>query len=176
MSFWAERPKREKRLIIVFGVVVLLAGMKLMASGSEAPASPPPQAAPAPSEPVVTDTGDSPPAEQKAKKEKHPKGPGSNRDPFEPLIDVDALTAEESGTTSSGSSTKVIDVELVDVFEDNGNFVAVIDVDTERYRGKVGKTVGEQVEIMELDDHCGVFATGDDVFRLCVGQSVERSV
>jgi len=175
MSSWSQRSKRERILVYTFGAVALLAGARVMASGSGSEATTPEPAAGSalivtPSEPAVTE--DSAPTTypgNRAKKWKYEP----SRDPFKPLINVNG-TSTGSVQTPQEPAVNVLKIDLIDIFVDGSKMVAMVDVNEKRHRGAVGKTLGGEVEVVELSDRCGVFEQGGSRFGLCVGQSIER--
>lgn len=180
MSAWSQRTKRERILVYAFGAVALLAGVRVMASGSGSdPATDsalPTNTAPSITTPIQPDAdGDTKELGYPGKRAKTWKY-GPSRDPFEPLVSV---TAETAGTDPNSQSVAdlpdVLKVDLIDIFVDDKKMVAMVDVNEKRYRGGVGKVLGGEVEVLELSDRCGIFEQGGTRFALCVGQTIERT-
>jgi hypothetical protein len=126
------------------------------------------------------------------------------RDPFDPLIDVpgpdsssttidddsstttsadgSTTTTDPSGTTptSSGTTTTVGDspdgirVALLEVRQQNGVLVAVVEVDGDTSTVGVGDTFADDFKVVSLTSNGGVFTYGDSAFTLAVGQSIYK--
>ena len=104
------------------------------------------------------------------------------RDPFEPLIGSgggggDGATTTTSGggattTTTVGDSPDGIRVVLLEVREENGELVAVVEVDGETSTVGVGDTFATSFKVVSLTETGGVFTFGDSAFTLAVGQSI----
>ena len=176
MSVWSERTKREKRLVAVFGVVLVLGGgMKVMAAGSDPVPVERSVSAPVTSTPPAAEATEDDAAEMQPIV--HPTGPGSKRDPFVPLISADGGPRPIGDAAMRTEDTdRVLKVDLVDIYPEGDRMVAIVDLNEDRYRGGVGKVVGDVVQILELSDRCAVFEHAGTRFGLCVGQSVERPV
>lgn len=92
-------------------------------------------------------------------------------------------TTVPSGTTTttdpSGTTTTTIDddpddirVSLLEVREENGSLVAVVEVDDVTYTVGVGDTFATNFKVVSLNETGGVFTYGDSAFTLAVGQSI----
>jgi hypothetical protein len=124
------------------------------------------------------------------------------RDPFEPLIVPDSTTTVPDGDTTSSTSggatttttpgattssstggttsTTTGDqpqgkrVTLLEVRQEAGGRVAVIEVDGQTYTVGVGETFADDFKVVSLSDNGGVFTYGDSAFTLAVGQSIVK--
>ena len=113
------------------------------------------------------------------------------RDPFEPLIGgsggggggattttvaggATTTTVGGGATTTStvGDSPDGIRVVLLEVREENGELVAVVEVDGETSTVGVGDTFATSFKVVSLTETGGVFTFGDSAFTLAVGQSI----
>ncbi len=112
------------------------------------------------------------------------------RDPFEPLIGGgggggDGATTTTVGggattttvaggatTTTAGDSPDGIRVVLLEVREESGELVAVVEVDGETSTVGVGDTFATSFKVVSLTETGGVFTFGDSAFTLSVGQSI----
>jgi len=119
------------------------------------------------------------------------------RDPFEPLIGSNggggattttgaggattttgaggATTTTGAGgatTTTVGDSPDAIRVVLLEVREESGELVAVVEVDGETSTVGVGDTFATSFKVVSLTETGGVFTFGDSAFTLAVGQSI----
>lgn len=124
------------------------------------------------------------------------------RDPFEPLVTSpvttsggDGSTSTTSGggtttaTTTGGSTTTTtgggstttttkgddpdgIRVMLLEVRDQAGGRVAVVEVDGITYTVRVGDTFATNFKVVSLTTNGGVFTYGDSAFTLAVGQSI----
>lgn len=119
------------------------------------------------------------------------------RDPFEPLITSpgggDTTPATDPGdtttTTGGGGDTSTtapgdtttstfddtpdgVRVVLLEVRDEDGAFVAVVEVDGETFTVGVGDTFATTFKVVSLTDNGGVFTFGDNAFTLAVGQSI----
>ena len=123
---------------------------------------------------------------------------GQPRDPFEPLIvppsttpttggdgSTTSTTGGDGSTTSttvggSTSSTTQGDqpdgrrVTLLEVRDEAGGRVAVIEVDGQTYTVGVGDTFAVSFKVVSLSENGGVFTFGDSAFTLAVGQSIVK--
>jgi hypothetical protein len=161
-------------LIGLIGLVVIGGGMRLLASeGSGVVAGDGTPHAPAGVTPVPNaDPSDDP------KQVEHPRGPGSKRDPFEPVIKVgggdgDAPASEPTGEPTSDTE---VTIRLDDIYPDSkGRLVALLELDGTKFRAKQGVTAADLVTVVQLTDRCGTFEQGGDRFALCVGQAIERT-
>jgi hypothetical protein len=123
---------------------------------------------------------------------------GQPRDPFEPLV-VEPTTStpgdgsttstttggdgSTTSTTSGGSTTSTTKddddpdgkrVTLLEVREENGERVAVVQVDGVTYTVGVGDTFATDFKVVSLSENGGVFTYGDTAFTLAVGQSIVK--
>jgi len=118
------------------------------------------------------------------------------RDPFEPLIvgsdptsttidDGSGTTTTTGGdgsttttiggdttTTTAGDSPDGIRVVLLEVRDEDGELVAVVEVDGETSTVGVGDTFATSFKVVSLSETGGVFTFGDSAFTLAVGQSI----
>jgi hypothetical protein len=124
------------------------------------------------------------------------------RDPFEPLIVPDSTTTLPDGdttsttggggdttttqgggaTTTTGGATTTTNgdqpdgkrVTLIEVREESGGRVAVVEVDGVTYTVGVGDTFAGEFKVVSLSENGGVFTYGDSAFTLAVGQSIVK--
>jgi hypothetical protein len=123
------------------------------------------------------------------------------RDPFEPLVVPASTTTIPDGvttttvvdgattTTAPGSTTTLPGgttsttagdqpdgkrVTLLEVREESGARVAVVQVDDQTYTVGVGDTFAGEFKVVSLSDNGGVFTYGDSAFTLAVGQSIVK--
>ena len=120
------------------------------------------------------------------------------RDPFQPLVvppSTEVTTTTEAGetttttggegtttttTTAPGSTTTTtqgdepagIRVMLLEVRDEEGGKVAVVEVDGTTYTVGVGDTFATSFKVVSLTDNGGVFTYGSSAFALAVGQSI----
>ena len=113
---------------------------------------------------------------------------GQPRDPFEPLIVPPSTTPTTGGdgsttsTTVGGSTTSTTQgdqpdgrrVTLLEVRDEAGGRVAVIEVDGQTYTVGVGDTFAVSFKVVSLSENGGVFTYGDSAFTLAVGQSIVK--
>lgn len=121
------------------------------------------------------------------------------RDPFEPLITAPpsdgptgttepgdgttttapggttSTTTTPGGTTTStttGDAPGTTRVTLLEVREEGGVLIAVVEVDGETFTVGVGDTFADSFKVIDLTESGGVFTFGDSAFTLSVGQSI----
>lgn len=124
------------------------------------------------------------------------------KDPFEPLIDPEgaagaaaaggeagAPAEEGAGETGGGGDGDAGGptggggggggeqiggrrVRLVDVFTENGNRRAQIQVDATVYTVDVGETFAENFRLLSTSGECATLLFGDDQFTLCEGEEI----
>ena len=75
-------------------------------------------------------------------------------------------------TTTAGDSPDGIRVVLLEVRDESGSLVAVVEVDGETYTVGVGDTFADNFKVVSLTESGGVFTFGDSAFTLAVGQSI----
>jgi hypothetical protein len=167
--------KRDRRFLIGgLAVVVLAAGfyvLFLRGSGdtSEPTVAPPAAVAPVPSpsaSPDASKGGDESDALV-----------FSGRDPFQPLVSDEASapepTVSPAGTpppAPSGGSSITIDghtVVLLDLFTQDGQNMAQVEVDGTVYTAKEGETFAQNYTLQSVDGSCADFLYGDQSFTLC---------
>lgn len=179
-SFLKGRSKRERVMLAMFAVVVVLGGaMKVMASGGSAVAvddGTPHAPVDATSVPPVVDD----PVVDEGEAVEHPKGPGSKRDPFDPNIRVGSGDSTGGTTVPDQPGTEEpsgqVTVQLEDVYPDaQGRLVAQIKLDGTRFRVREGATAADLVTVIQLTERCGTFEQGGGTFALCVGQAIQRA-
>lgn len=93
--------------------------------------------------------------------------------------DGSTSTSEATTTTSQGTTTTTVGdapdgvrVALLEVREESGALVAVVEVDGETSTVGVGDTFAESFKVVSLTESGGVFTYGDSAFTLAVGQSI----
>lgn len=120
------------------------------------------------------------------------------RDPFQPLVTTapteattttgaggDTTTTTPGGestttttvagsttTTTTGDTPDGIRVMLLEVRDEPGGLVAVVEVDGTTYTVGVGDTFATNFKVVSLTDNGGVFTYGSSAFTLAVGQSI----
>jgi hypothetical protein len=75
-------------------------------------------------------------------------------------------------TTTAGDSPDGIRVALLEVRDESGSLVSVVEVDGETYTVGVGDTFAGNFKVISLTETGGVFTFGDSAFTLNVGQSI----
>lgn len=75
-------------------------------------------------------------------------------------------------TTTAGDSPDGIRVVLLEVRDESGSLVAVVEVDGETHTVGVGDTFAGNFKVVSLTESGGVFTFGDNAFTLAVGQSI----
>jgi len=81
-------------------------------------------------------------------------------------------TAGSTTTTTAGDSPDGIRVVLLEVRDEGGSLVAVVEVDGETHTVGVGDTFAVSFKVISLTGSGGVFTFGDSAFTLAVGQSI----
>jgi hypothetical protein len=167
--------KRDRRFLIAgLAVVVLAAGFYMLflrggGDASEPVVAPPAAGAPAPS------PSESPAASKGGKQSDALVFSG--RDPFQPLVSDEAPapepTVSPAGTpppAPSGGSSITIDghtVVLLDLFTQDGQDMAQVEVDGTVYTAKVGETFAQNFTLQSVNGGCADFLYGDQSFSLC---------
>jgi len=166
---------RDKRLMAVALCVVLVAGVGYFLFGRGGGGSQTPHTITVPTGPIATPSASPTPGQS---------GNGklvfSGRDPFQPLVDLNGSST--SGTTGSvapasppppaptgGSSTSVNGhtVVLLDVFSQNGDQMAQVEVDGTVYTVKEGETFATDFQLVSVNGSCADFTDNGDSFSLC---------
>ncbi len=75
-------------------------------------------------------------------------------------------------TTTLGDTPAGVRVVLLEVRDESGSLVAVVEVDGETYTVSVGDTFADRFKVVSLTETGGVFTFGDSAFTLSVGQSI----
>lgn len=173
---------RERTMLIVLGVVGVLGLafllLTVLGGGEEEDATiEPPRAPRATATPTPTET---PPPETDEAFE--------GRDPFQPLVvpagpagDESPPPGETGGPTDGGDANGdgVSDgesrrVTLLDIFEDDGDLMATVEVGGDQFTVAEGETFAESFRLLDLTEECGQFVFGDERFTLCIGQEVRK--
>jgi len=119
------------------------------------------------------------------------------RDPFEPIVtppvtdapptsDGETTTTTDGGggtstttttaggttTTTTGDAPGTTRITLLEVREEGGVRIAVVEVDGETYTVGIGDTFADSFKVIDLTENGGVFTYGDSAFTLSVGQSI----
>ncbi|HEX2241369.1 MAG TPA: hypothetical protein VHJ82_09545 [Actinomycetota bacterium] len=121
------------------------------------------------------------------------------KDPFEPLIDPDAAAGGAAAPAGEAAGEEPIDgggnggngtdagpgggggggeeiggrrVRLVDVFTENGQRRAQIQVDATVYTVDVGETFADNFQLLSTSGECATLLFGDDQFTLCEGEEI----
>ena len=125
------------------------------------PVVPEPEPAPDPTDPLApTDPTD--PAD--------PTDPSAPIDPTDPSVPAPGVTNGPcTGDTEVVCDGRVLSV--VEVFESNGEFVAVIQVDTMRYEVRAGDTFADVFEVVSISADEVRLLFGDRVVRILVGDN-----
>ncbi|MCA1834179.1 MAG: hypothetical protein ABR548_04055 [Actinomycetota bacterium] len=178
---WAGFAPRERAVIIVLGIVVLLGLVYLIfftggggpvtvetappTSGSRTPV---PTASPTAAATPVPETFES----------------FEGKDPFRPLIAAGSSggspppagtpAPQPTGTSSpsEGGPSGGQRVSLVDINTRNGTLLATVEVNGKSYTVKEGDTFAGSYRVLDLTKSCGTFVFGDERFTLCIGQEV----
>lgn len=167
---------RERTMLIVLGAVGVLAVgfllLNVLGGGKEEDTTTAPTRAPrarASATPTPTET---PPPETDEAFE--------GRDPFQPLVVPAGPEGEESpppGDTSEpvgDEDGETRRVRLLDVFEDDGDLLATVEVGGDQFTVAEGETFAESFRLLDLTEECGQFVFGDERFTLCIGQEVRK--
>jgi hypothetical protein len=80
--------------------------------------------------------------------------------------------ATTTTTTTPSDSPDGIRVALLEVRDEGGALIAVVEVDGETDTVGVGETFGDSFKVVSLTESGGVFTYGDSAFTLAVGQSI----
>lgn len=80
--------------------------------------------------------------------------------------------AGSTTTTTQGDSPDQVRVVLLEVRDESGVLVAVVEVDGVQYTVRVGDTFATDFKVVSLTENGGVFTFGDTAFTLAVGQSI----
>ena len=86
--------------------------------------------------------------------------------------DTSTTTTGATTTTTVGDSPDGIRVVLLEVREETGALVAVVEVDGESHVVSVGESFATSFKVVSLTESGGVFTFGDSAFTLSVGQSI----
>jgi hypothetical protein len=87
--------------------------------------------------------------------------------------DGSSTTSSSSTTTTTvGDSPDGTRVLLLEVRDESGSLVAVVEVDGETSTVGVGDSFAENFKVVSLTESGGVFTFGDSAFTLAVGQSI----
>lgn len=106
-----------------------------------------------------------------------PSDPSDPSDPGDPSDPTDPSDPDGGGTTNgacTGETEVVCDGEVltvIEVFESNGEFVAVIEVDTMRYEVRAGDTFADVYEVVSISPDEVRVLFGDRVVRIQVGDN-----
>jgi hypothetical protein len=166
--------KRDRRFLIVgVAVVVLAAGFYFVfmrgSGDTTQPVAAPTQAAPS----AVPSASPSPSKGGKQSDDLVFSG----RDPFQPLVSDEASSpaptvspASSPPPAPSGGSSITIDghtVVLLDLFTQDGNDMAQVEVDGTVYTAGVGETFAQNFTLDSVNGSCADFLYGDQSFTLC---------
>jgi len=159
--------KRERTMLLALAGVAAAAGAYFLMTtvlGGEEESVDIPQPTPVP---TVT-------ASPPAKKPRATSDIFEGRDPFEPLVDQTGGDGNGSGVVpgNGGGTSKL--VLLVDIFEQDGVLMAVVDVGGEQFTVVEGDTFDDNFQLLDLTRRCGSFSFGDEAFTLCIGQEVRK--
>jgi hypothetical protein len=168
---------RDRRALIIFGAVTLVAAavfFLFIGKGQKSPA------ASAPRGPRVNVTQPTPtPTPAKAKKKQKQVLVFSGRDPFDPTQGGGTIQAPAGapivsppGSASSptgGSSANVggKTVVLVDIFTEDGTEKAQVEVDGTVYTVAEGDTFDDGYRLVSIEGTCAEFTHGGSSFTLC---------
>ena len=168
-AYLASKSPRERGIIIGLGMLVLVGIAFILFGGSSDPPIPrtSPRASASPS-PTSTLPVTSPVFEGK--------------DPFEPLVAPSSAPASggtptpgpSGGPSGGGTSGQSNRVTLIDVFTQDGERQATVDVDGTEYTVHPGDTFATNYRLLSLTSSCGNFVFGDERFTLCIGQEVRK--
>ena len=86
--------------------------------------------------------------------------------------DSSTTTTGATTTTTVGDSPDGVRALLLEVREESGALVAVVEVDGESHTVSVGETFATSFKVVSLTASGGVFTFGDSAFTLSVGQSI----
>lgn len=80
--------------------------------------------------------------------------------------------AGETTTTTAGDNPDGTRVVLLEVRDEGGSLVAVVEVDGDTHTVGVGDTFAGSFKVVSLTESGGVFTFGDSAFTLGVGQTI----
>lgn len=181
-----DRAKARQRAFIIVGAVVAalaLAYLLLLSGGDDEPI-----VIPDTPRPTGTATPTESPAPEPTDRERPPVASDDTfegRDPFEPVVILNPPDGNGNGGGGGGGNgdgnggaidgngdTKII--RLVDIFESDGERLAVVEVDGDEFTVAEGETFDDNIRVIDLTRRCGTFVFGDERFTLCIGQEVQK--
>jgi hypothetical protein len=105
------------------------------------------------------------------------------KDPFKPLTpeagaEGDGAGAggnDDAGTGGGGSANRNVaghSVKLVDVFDDDGELRAQVQVDSTVYTVSEDEVFADNFQVLSISGECASMLFGDDQFTLCEGEEI----
>ena len=105
------------------------------------------------------------------------------KDPFKPLTpeagaEGDGAGAggnDDAGTGGDGSANRNVaghSVKLVDVFDDDGELRAQVQVDSTVYTVSEDEVFADNFQVLSISGECASMLFGDDQFTLCEGEEI----
>lgn len=173
---------RERAMIVVLIIVAVIALLFMVLMGGGDDGTETPRAVP---RPTFTPSASPEPTEDDLPPETSDDLGG--RDPFQPLVSAEDVS--EPGVTPTSTPTGTIGgrdtdgdgapeeprrVGLLDVFSEDGERMATVDVDGDQYTVREGETFADSFRLLDLTRDCGTFVFGDERFTLCIGQEVNK--
>lgn len=193
----AERPqrrqlsRRERAMILVL-LIALVGGAAyfVLTTFAGDDRAEPERPGPTATEPDVEPTArPSPTVSPTPTEEAAPQTFGAfvGRDPFEPLVkppqepapgdgaaaDGDADGDGEPDDPSAGGPARKR-VALMDIFTEDGDLNAVVEVDGKEFTVAEGDVFADNFRLDNLTSQCADFTFGDEGFRLCIGQETRK--
>lgn len=109
--------------------------------------------------------------------------PGDGQQPTDGQTPTDGRTPTDGQTPTDGelpptgedgdrATVEGREVVLVDVFEEDGEPRAVVQVDGTAYEVSTGDRFADNFEVLAIDPPCATLLFGDDSFTLCEGERV----
>jgi hypothetical protein len=118
----------------------------------------------------------------------------ASRDPFEPVVESGSASESEAGqgenpggnaggnagqgegatgpAQANNEEVQGHTVTLVDVFREDGEDMAQVEVDATGYPVAVGEVFAENFQLVSTSGDCATLLYGDDQFTLCEGEQI----
>lgn len=101
-------------------------------------------------------------------------GPSDPSDPTDPTPPDDGDTDPAPKNGDDSATVEGHEVELIDVFEENGARRITIRVDSTLYTVGEGETFADNFRVLSIDPPCATLLYGDNQFTLCEGERVRK--
>jgi hypothetical protein len=103
-----------------------------------------------------------------------PSDPSDPADPTDPAPPDDGDTDPAPKNGDDSATVEGHEVELIDVFEENGVRRVTIRVDSTLYTVGEGDTFADNFRVLSIDPPCATLLYGDNQFTLCEGERVRK--